>query len=107
MSFMRCVILLVVLASACANDGSKLVCHAPEHTSYSCQPIDLASADDKACVGGPAWRSVHSSDDAALTYEDPDLVFPDGCVFRLNECGCCYDSGRVVVCTAGHWVEPL
>jgi hypothetical protein len=99
--------LLVVFAAGCTNDDHSIVCHAPEQSSYDCQPIDPATADDRACHGGPGWRSAHGADDAPLTMQDPGLVFPDGCVFHLNECGCCYASGRDFHCSYDHWSEPL
>jgi hypothetical protein len=102
----RCAILLGLLVAACGGDET-FVCHAPEQPFYDCQPIAPASADTNACAGGPSWRPANGPDDAPLTTEDPDLVFPSGCVFHLNECGCCYTSGRVFDCTGGHWVEPV
>jgi hypothetical protein len=104
---MRYAIAVVVLVVGCGDDGSTFVCHAPAQKSYSCEAIDPASAPATSCVGGPAWRSYNGPDDAPLTYEDPNLVFPDGCTFALPECGCCYTSGRVIVCTSGQWSEPV
>jgi hypothetical protein len=105
-SVQRCAIILVVVA-ACGTDKSTFVCHAPAQPFYDCQPIAPASADANACTGGPAWRPTNGPDDAPLTTEDPDLVFPEHCMFHLNECGCCYESGRGFECYAGHWEEPL
>jgi hypothetical protein len=100
-------IVLAMLVASCADDEGTFVCHAPEQPFYDCQPIAPASADANACTGGPAWRSVHGPDDAPLTTEDPDLVFPEHCVYHLDECGCCRESGRIFECYAGHWAEPI
>ncbi len=97
----------VLLVTGCANSDGSFVCHAPAKTSYSCEPIDPATAPATACIGGPTWRSAHGPDDAPLTHEDPQLVFPAGCTFSLPECGCCYASGRVIECMGTSWVEPL
>ena len=97
---------MLLWGAACAHDdGHTFVCHAPEQPFYDCQP--LPSANATSCTGGPSWRPYAGPDDAARTTEDPDRVFPDGCTFHLNECGCCYDTGRVFVCSGGTWVEPI
>jgi len=103
----RAGLFVLLLAGACAGDDHTLhiVCHAPAQPYYDCQPV--ASPDPNACTGGPSWRSAQGPDDAPLTTEDPDLAFPDGCTFHLNECGCCYETGRQFDCHAGQWVEPI
>ena len=97
---------LVVLLAACNNED-EFVCHAPEKSYYDCQPIDASMADAKACVGGPAWRPTATNDSTPLTYQDPALVFPEHCMFHLDECGCCSETGRLFECYTGQWEEPL
>ena len=97
---------VLVLLAACSTED-EFVCHAPAEPYYDCDPIDASTADMNACVGGPAWRPASSNENTPLTYQDPMLVFPDHCQFHLNECGCCYDTGRVFECYAGQWEEPL
>lgn len=100
--------MVLLFAAACAHDdGDTFVCRAPEQPFYDCQPISPANADTTSCMGGPSWRPYAGPPDAALTTEDPNRVFPDGCTFHLNECGCCYDTGRLIECLGGVWVEGL
>jgi hypothetical protein len=102
------VLAVAAFVVGCADDSnSTFTCHAPDQKSYSCQAIDPASATATSCMGGPVWRSAHGPDDAPLTHEDPDLVFPDGCALQLPECGCCYESGRSIICNRGQWQEPI
>jgi hypothetical protein len=104
---MRYVIAVAMLVAGCGADDSTFTCHAPDQKMYTCQPIDPALATATSCMGGPAWRSAQGPDDAPLTYEDPDLVFPDGCALELPECGCCFESGRSIMCNRGQWEEPI
>ncbi|HEY0255305.1 MAG TPA: hypothetical protein VGC41_27440 [Kofleriaceae bacterium] len=95
---------LVALAGCESPDGT-LVCAAPDEPYYECQPI--AAATETSCVGGPTYVPAHGPADAGQIQRDPGLVFPDGCHYHLDECGCCYPDGRLFVCTYGRWDEPL
>lgn len=91
-------IALVASSSGCGED-TDFHCEAPATVEYSCEPI---SSDQYGCIGGPTWRSNYSGPEHR---EDPNKVFPVHCTARLPECGCCYTSGRLFVCS-GDYPEP-
>jgi hypothetical protein len=91
--------LCALLAAAGCEDESSFHCRAPAMTQFSCAPLPAGSY---GCVGGPVWRSNVTG---AEHTEEPDVVFPVGCVVTVPECGCCYESGRGFEC-AGMFPEP-
>jgi hypothetical protein len=97
--------LMLVIVGGCATE-QQTHCRAPDVTTYQCQPQDASSATSDSCVGGPVWQSY--AHDGAVTHEDPDLVFPDGCVVLLPECSPYYPAdARLAECMHGGWLEPV
>ncbi len=79
----------------CSDDGGSIHCVPPPTIEYSCEPITDSTY---GCMGGPVWLSHYTG---PAHYEDPDKVFPVGCVATLPECPCCWPTPRSVTCLAG------
>src|SRR6185503_7874271 len=93
------VIALICAAGCSGDDVHEFECHAPATIQYDCQPIPAGSY---GCVGGPVWKEHYSGPEHR---EEPDKVFPVLCQVELPECGCCYSSGRTLVCE-GNYGQP-
>ncbi|MFT3700678.1 MAG: hypothetical protein QM831_46465 [Kofleriaceae bacterium] len=64
-----------------------------------------ADATDQDCQGGPTYTS---SAHGGLVQANPDKVYPPGCAYHADECGCCYSDGRIFFCERGsYWEEPI
>ena len=98
----RIVVLVAVVSLAACADTPE--CRAPDHTTYTCEPIP---AGGDGCVGGPIWRPKNSGN-AAAQQNDPALTFPLGCTASIPDCSGTYPgAARQFTCENDGWSELL